>query len=94
MDNIFRVINTLIGILCLIIVFPLELLVKIILSLLFTIIGTVLLILLPYKILITKKDWRGIFEGNFGKYVENIYNYGTDFKNYDLCENIRSMYFD
>lgn len=94
MENIFRVINALIGTLSLIIVFLFELFVKITLSLLFLIAGIVLLILLPYKILITKKDWRGIFEGKFGKYIEYMYDYGTDFKYYDLCEKIRDMYFN
>lgn len=94
MENIFRVINALIGTLSLIIVFLFELFVKITLSLLFLIAGIVLLTLLPYKILITKKDWSGAFEGKFGKYVEYMYDYGTDFKYYDLCEKIRDMYFD
>lgn len=94
MDNIFRVINALIGTLTIGIVFLFELFVKIILSLLFLIAGIVLLILLPYKILITKKDYRGTFEGKFGKYIGYVYDYGTDFKNYDLCEKVRSMYFN
>lgn len=94
MENIFRVINALIGTLTIGIVFLFELFVKIILSLWFLIAGIVLLILLPYKILITKSGWRGAFEGSFGKYVEYVYDYGTDFKNYDFCEKVRSMYFD